>query len=78
MKLTLKLILLVCLLCSSAFADGEMGSGGEGEMGSGGKTCPTPNPCRVTDQQDDTTDADTSDRNSILTFIQNYLMNIFE
>jgi hypothetical protein len=75
MKLTLKLFLFLCLFCSVALADGEMGSGGEGEMGSGGKTCPTPNPCLTSDQGDTN---GTGDSDSILTFIQNYLLTVFE
>jgi len=75
MKLTLKLILFLCLFSSSAFADGEMGSGGEGEMGSGGKTCPTPSPCRPADDPVDTIDPTETD--TVLTMIQKYLTSIF-
>jgi hypothetical protein len=75
-KLTLKLILVLCLFSSVAFADGEMGSGGDGEMGSGGKTCPTPSPCRPADT--DTTDTSTNETDSVLVMIQKYLVSIFE
>jgi hypothetical protein len=72
-KLTLKLILVVCLFSSVAFADGDMTNGGftsgdmtnggftDGNMGSGGRSVNDPN------QAD-----------SALTFIQNYLFSIFE
>lgn len=76
MKLTLKLILILCLFSSVAFADGEMGSGG-GEMGSGGKTCPTPAPCRPPVEPDETSDARPNQTDSVLTFIQEYLISIF-
>ncbi|MBC7900125.1 MAG: hypothetical protein H7070_08740 [Saprospiraceae bacterium] len=47
MKNTMKVFLVVALFCSTAFADGDMGSGGfaEGDMGSGGKTVTTGEPC---------------------------------
>jgi hypothetical protein len=77
MKLTLKLILILSLFSSVAFADGEMGSGGEGEMGSGGKTktCPTPSPCRPADEPDDIINPTETD--TVLTMIQKYLTSIF-
>ena len=71
MKLTLKLILVLCLFSSVAVAD-------EGDMTGGGKKCPQgqascrPQPPTPTD--DDTTQTDTD---SVLTIIQRYLTSIF-
>jgi hypothetical protein len=71
MKLTIKLVLVVCLFSSVAFADGEMGNGG--------KTCPTGSTCLTTTEptEDDTkltesTDS-TNSTDSILTTVQEYL-----
>ena len=71
MKLTVKILLVICLFTSIAFADGEMGTGGktcppqtaclDGEMGTGGLT--------VDDQ---------NQNDSMLSFIQKYLISIFE
>ena len=67
MKLTLKLILVICLFSSIAFAE-------EGNMGGGGKACPQgQQTCRPAEQPPETTDSD-----SILTIIQKYLISIFE
>jgi hypothetical protein len=69
-KLTLKLILVLSLFSSVAFADGDMGNGGEGDMGNGGKTCPqNQQTCRPAEPPT-TTDDETG---SILSLIRTYL-----
>lgn len=72
MKLTLKIILVICLFCSSAFADGEMTSGGltDGEMTSGGKVTGEMTNGGLTANDQNQTD-------SILIFVQKYLISIF-
>lgn len=70
MKLTIKLLLVVCLFTSVAFADGEMGSGG--------KTCPPGTTCLVENQPTDTDTTKTEADDSFLTFVKNYLVSIFE
>ena len=73
MKFTLKLFLVVCLFSSVAFADGDMtngGSGGDGDMTNGGRTC-TEN-CRVSSNTNEEAPED-----SVLSFIQDYLISIF-
>lgn len=79
-KQVVKLFLVISLFCSVAFA--------EGDMGSGTKTC-TPNcfvgtPTAPTDSEPSsepgttTVDPDqTESEDSILTFIQEYLLSIF-
>lgn len=70
MKLTLKLFLVVCLFSSITFADGDMTTGG--------KTC-TQN-CLISNEPTEPTvdDLDQSQsEDSVLTFIQEYLISIF-
>jgi len=70
MKLTLKLILVLCLFSSIALADGDQGNGGEGDQGNGGKKCPQgQTTCRPAEP--------TTDDETILIIIQKYLMSIF-
>ena len=80
MKSTIKLFLIVALFVSTAFAEGDMGSGGftEGDMGSGGKTCTTTClPDNETDQShEENSNSEESDE-SVLTVIQDYLNTIF-
>lgn len=68
MKLTLKLILVVCLFSSVAFAE-------EGDMTGGGKTCPQGQTCRPLPPV--TTDDDPTQTDSFLISIQKYLFSIF-
>jgi hypothetical protein len=71
MKLTVKLIFVVCLFTSVAFADGEMGSGG--------KNCPSgTTTCIIENQPTNTDTINTESDDSFLTFIGNYLVSIFE
>ena len=81
MKFTLKIFLVVCLFSSvaladgemtSGFADGEMGNGGKiaGEMTSGGKTDGEMSSGGLTADNQNQTD-------SILIFVQKYLISIF-
>jgi hypothetical protein len=70
MKLTLKLFLVLCLFSSVTFADGDIPGGG--------KTC-TQN-CFAGDQQTEPTNNDrnkSKPKDSVLTFIQKYLISIF-
>lgn len=79
MKLTLKIFLVICLFSSIGLADGDQPTGG--------KNCPTQETCLEGDQP---TGGDTegdqptggravNDQNeSVLTFIQKYLISIFE
>lgn len=76
MKLTLKLLLVVCLFSSVTFA--------EGDMTTGGKTC-TQNCYTGKEQPEPTapnpTSADTNQApsdNSVLTSIQDYLVSLIE
>jgi len=80
MKLTLKIFLVICLFSSITFAD-------DGDMGNGGKTCPPQTTCLDGDTGNGGSgDGDmgnggrtVNDQNeSVLTFIQKYLMSIFE
>jgi hypothetical protein len=75
-KLTLKLILVLCLFSSIAFADGEMGGGGEGDMTNGGKTCPQGQTCRPDAPPSDQSGDDANQTDSILNFIRTYLGSI--
>ncbi len=66
MKSTIKLFLIVTLFVSTAFADGDMGSGG--------KTCTTN--CLTDNQTNESTDEDsnpTESDKSVLIIIQDYL-----
>lgn len=67
MKLTIKLVLVVCLFSSVAFADGEMTNGG--------KTC-TGN-CLVANQPTEKETIKMESDNYILNFVQKYLISIF-
>ncbi|MGC2238903.1 MAG: hypothetical protein WA584_22295 [Pyrinomonadaceae bacterium] len=83
MKLTLKLILVVCLFSSVAFADGDMTNGGftDGNMTNGGKTDGNMGSGGFTDGNMGNGGRAVNDPNqadSALTFIQNYLFSIFE
>ena len=62
MKSTLKLFLVVCLFSSVTFA---------GDMGDGGRSC-TEN-CQVSNN----TPQKAEEENSVLSFIQDYLISIF-
>jgi hypothetical protein len=77
MKSTIKLFLIVALFVSTAFAEGDMGSGGftEGDMGSGGKTCTTN--CLTDNQTDESIEENPNPTESVLTIIQDYLNTIF-
>ncbi len=80
MKSTIKLFLIVTLFVSTAFADGDMGSGGfaEGNMGNGAKTCAIN--CLTDNQTNESTDEDsnsTESDKSVLIIIQDYLNTIF-
>ena len=80
MKSTIKLFLIVTLFVSTAFADGDMGSGGfaEGNMGNGAKTCAIN--CLTDNQTNESTDEDsnsTESDKSVLIIIQDYLNIIF-
>jgi hypothetical protein len=93
MKLTIKILLVICLFCSVALADGEMGSGGktcppqttcldsDGEMGSGGKSTAikTEDTASLDGEMGSggRTVNDQTQNDSVLTFIQNYLISIF-
>jgi len=72
MKFTLKIVLVISLFSSIAFADGDQGSGGftDGDQGSGGRTC-TQN-CVIADQTDKTV----KETNSLLEYVQEYLEKI--
>jgi len=72
MKLTLKLILVLCLFSSVAFAE-------EGDMGNGGIRCPKgQTTCLSAEEPPVKTDAEANQADSILTIIQKYLISIFE
>jgi hypothetical protein len=73
-KLTLKLMMVVCLFSSIALAE-------EGDMTGGGRTCPQgQTTCRPAEQLPDPTKdtKETNETDSILTIIQKYLISIFE
>ena len=65
MKSTIKLVLVVCLFSSVAFADGEMGNGS--------KNCPTGTTCLTTTEPTDKETTPTESTDSVLTFVQEYL-----
>lgn len=78
MKNIMKVLLVIALFCSAAFAEGDMGAGGfwggddttanlEGDMGAGGRTCEEGKIC-VTDPDDD--------GDSMLETIEDYLASL--
>ncbi len=67
MKTTIKLILVACIFSSVAFADGEMTNGG--------KTCTSG--CLVATQPTEIEPVKTETEDSILMFVQKYLISIF-
>ena len=67
MKLTIKVVLFVCLFVSAGYADGDMGSGG--------KTC-TSN-CLVATQPTEKTIVTKESDDSLLTIVKNYLISLF-
>ena len=78
MKNTMKVLLVIALFCSAAFADGDMGAGGfwsgddttanlDGDMGAGGKTCPQGQTCLIAASEAD---------ESMLKFIKDYLASL--
>ena len=71
MKHTVKLFLVIVLFCATAFADGD------GNMGSGGRTCTSncPTPVQSTVLPENEKETDSSD--SMIKFIQEYLVSIF-
>ena len=70
MKSTIKLVLVVCLFSSVAFADGEMGNGG--------KNCPTGTTCLYTTEPTDKEITPTESKDSVLDFVQEYLDSMFK
>ena len=82
MKFTLKLFLVVCLFSSVALADGEMSSGGfaDGEMSNGGKIAGDMTGGGLTDGDMGNGGLTADNQNqtdSILIFVQKYLISIF-
>ncbi len=70
MKLTIKFALVIALFCSTAFADGEMTSGG--------RTCTTN--CFADGQTNTTIISDNNvdkSENYLLTFVKDFLNGIF-
>ncbi|HVE57239.1 MAG TPA: hypothetical protein VNB22_10455 [Pyrinomonadaceae bacterium] len=65
MKSTIKLVLVVCLFSSVAFADGEMGNGT--------KSCPTGSTCLTTTQPTEKEITPTESTDSVLDFVREYL-----
>ena len=65
MKSIIKLVLVVCLFSSVAFADGEMGNGT--------KSCPTGTTCLITTQPTEKETIQTESTDSVLDFVQEYL-----
>lgn len=74
----MKVLLIIALFCSAAFAEGDMGAGGlwddgtatsslEGDMGAGGRTCEEGKTC-VADPADD--------GDSMLETIKDYLASL--
>lgn len=82
MKLTLKIFLVICLFSSIALADGDQPNGGatEGDQSNGGKTAIVKTDVGTSyDGNQGSGGRAVNDQNeSVLTFIQNYLMSIFE
>ena len=72
MKNTIKLLLVVALFCSTAFADDD------GNMGNGGRNCPTGTTCLIEGQDTDTKDGDREQADeSVLDIVRDYLFSIF-
>ncbi len=70
MKLTIKFALVIALFCSTAFA--------EGEMGTGGKTCPQGQTCLVSSPTITVEDKNQNDsEDSFLVFVKDFLAGIF-
>lgn len=80
MKNTIKLFFVIVLFCATAFAEGNMGGGGftgDGNMGGGGKTC-TGTCIIATETNPDTKKSGEADESeSVIKFIQDYLVSIF-
>lgn len=76
MKSTIKLLLVVILFSSAAFAEGEMGTGGR-SCPNGQTTCFAGNDEPTGDIETKTTETDAS-TDSILTSVQGYLKSVFE
>ncbi|MGI9056184.1 MAG: hypothetical protein ACR2F2_10335 [Pyrinomonadaceae bacterium] len=77
-KLMIKLFLAISLFCATAFADGNMGSGGfadDGNMGSGGYTEGEMPNGTVADDGDMGAGGLTD--NQILRFVRDYLYSVF-
>jgi len=70
MKSTIKLVLVVCLFSSVAFADGEMTNGG--------KTCPTGTTCLIATQPTGQETTTTESKDSVLDFVQEYLNSMLK
>lgn len=70
MKSTIKLVLVVCLFSSVAFADGEMTNGG--------KTCPTGTTCLTATQSTEKETTSTESKDSVLDFVQEYLNSMLK
>lgn len=72
MKLTIKFALVIALFCSTAFADGEMGTGG--------RSCPQGQTCLVNNPTNTTivTDKDQKgSEDSFLVIVKDFLTKIF-
>ena len=79
MKLPLKLFLILCLFSSVTLADGDQGNGGfTGDQGNGGKTAVKIDVASCDGDQGNGGRAVNDQSESILTFIQKYLISIFE
>ena len=71
MKSIIKLVLVVCIFSSVAFADGEMGNGS--------KNCPNgTTSCLITTEPTDTETTPTESNDSVSGFVQEYLDSIFK
>jgi hypothetical protein len=70
MKSTIKLVLVVCLFSSVAFADGEMSNGG--------KSCPTGTTCLYTTQPTDKELTQNESTDSALDFVREYLNSMLK
>jgi hypothetical protein len=71
MKSTVKLLLIMVLFTSAAFADGEMGTNG--------KTCPANTTCLTeAPPPGETEPINTESDDTILTYVQKYLESMFE
>ena len=84
MKSTMKLFLVIVIAASTVFADGDLGNGGrtcEGDLGNGGITCTVEceplEPCEPNNNGTNTqTTGETSDGDSVLTIISDYLTSL--